>query len=43
MHDWDRGTGVCKYPAAEWVGPVLVAGEDQDEYPVGIVRYGSQY
>ena len=34
---------VCEYPGGEGVGPVYVAGEDQGEYPVGVVLYGSQY
>jgi len=41
--DRDRGAGVCEYPGGEGVGPVYVAGEDQGEYPVGVVLYGSQY
>ena len=41
--DWGRGAGVCEYPGGEEVGPFYVAGEDQGEYPVDAVLYGSQY
>ena len=41
--DWDRGAGVCEYSGGEGVGSVYVAGEDQGEYSVDVVLYGSQY
>jgi hypothetical protein len=41
--DWDCGAGVCEYSGGEGVGSIYVAGEDQGEYPVDVVLYGSQY
>ena len=41
--DRGRGAGVCEYPGGEELGSLHVAGEDQGEYPVNVVLYGTQY
>ena len=41
--DRDCGAGVCEYPGGEGIGSIYLAGEDQGEYPVDVVLYGSQY
>jgi hypothetical protein len=41
--DWDCGAGVREYPGGEGVGSDYLAGEDQGEYPVGVVLYSAQY
>ncbi len=39
--DWDSGAGVWEYPGGEGIGSIYLAGEDQSEYPVDVVLYGS--
>ena len=41
--DWDRGAGVCEYSGSEEVGSIYPEGEDEGEYPVDVILYGSQY